>query len=120
MAMSQEAYNRKQLKNRKKLRKNLYYNCTTWEMARQLDVPLWKAMEFGKYFKKKGKTVKFSLEEIYQEIDFEDKWGVNTLLQDLFASEFSETGMDVIMDKENEVRIIKGTTIKVSKGKLTK
>lgn len=100
-------------RNNVKNKKHLYYNCTTAEMARQLDVPLWKAMEFGKYFKKKGKTVKLSLEEIYQQIWFEEMWDVDNLLQDLFISDFATTGMDVIIDKDNEVRVIKGNTIKI-------
>lgn len=29
----------------------IYYDCTLSKFAEQLDVPLWKAMEFGKYFK---------------------------------------------------------------------
>ncbi len=29
----------------------IYFDCTLAKFAEQLDVPLWKAMEFGKYFK---------------------------------------------------------------------
>ena len=31
------------------------HNCTTMKMAEQIDVPLWKVMELGKYFKSKFK-----------------------------------------------------------------
>ena len=31
--------------------KEITYNCTVAKMAEQLDIPLWKAMEMGKYFR---------------------------------------------------------------------
>ena len=46
----------------KKNKKELNYNCTISRFAYQLNVPLWKAMEFGKFFKKYFE--KWSSEEI--------------------------------------------------------
>ena len=42
---------RNQLTHEKNIQKKLNYNCTTWQMAEQLELPLWKVMEIGKFFK---------------------------------------------------------------------
>ncbi len=56
---------------------------------------------------------KLTIEEIHKEIDMEDKCGVNSLLQDIFSSEYAETGIDIIIDEKGYCEVIKGTTLKV-------
>jgi len=58
-------------------------------------------------------TKKLTIEEIHKEIEIEDKCGVNNLLQEIFSSEFSETGIDVIINKTGYCEVVKGTTLKV-------
>jgi len=44
---------------------NIYYNCTLMKFAEQLNIPLWKAIEFKKYFDYLWtKKYKYFLEEI--------------------------------------------------------
>jgi len=41
-------------------REPVYYDCTLTKFAEQINVPLYKAMEFGKYFKNKQKLLSVS------------------------------------------------------------
>lgn len=61
---------------------------------------------------------KLTLKEIHEEIYFEDKCGVNNLLQNIFASEFAETGIDVIVNKKGYCEVVKGTTLKIRTSKI--
>ena len=56
---------------------------------------------------------KLTLKEIHKTIDFEDRCGVQNLLQEIFSSEFAETGIDVIIDETGDYKVVKGTTLKV-------
>ena len=60
---------------------------------------------------------KLTYKEINKEIEIEDKCGVNNLLQEIFSSEFAETGIDVIIKKDGRYKVIKGTTLKVKRTK---
>jgi len=46
--------------------KEITYNCTVAKMAEQLNIPLWKAMEMGKYFRAcyREKIKRVEIEEI--------------------------------------------------------
>lgn len=56
---------------------------------------------------------KLTLKEIHEVIENEDKCGVVNLLQEIFASEFAETGIDVIDDGKN-YNVVQGITLKVT------
>ncbi len=57
--------------------------------------------------------MKLTSKEIYDMIDQERKCGSDNLLQHLLASEFSKTGMDVILNKNGFYDVVKGNTMKV-------
>jgi uncharacterized membrane protein YvbJ len=65
---------------------------------------------------KKKTNRKLTVEEIHKEVEMEDKCGVNSLLQEMFSSEFAESGIDVIINKEGYCEVVKGTTLKIEKG----
>jgi len=56
---------------------------------------------------------KLTLKEIHKWIDFEDKCGVQNLIQDIFTSKFAESGIDVIINKQGDWEVVKGTTLKI-------
>ena len=64
----QFAISRLQEQPRGEPKEPIYYDCTLTKFAEQLNVPLWKAMEFGKFFKIKNE--KFSdyhkVDEFYE------------------------------------------------------
>lgn len=59
------------------------------------------------------KMKKLTIDEIRDEINFEDKCGVNDLLQEIFSHKYNKIGIDVLMDKKGFYKIIKGNTLKV-------
>ena len=52
------------------------------------------------------------MKEIHEQIEMEDRCGVNTLLQEIFSHEHAEKGLDVI-DDGKEIKVITGTTFNV-------
>jgi len=56
---------------------------------------------------------KLTLKEIHNEINFEDKCGVNNLLQEIFSHKNNKSGIDVVMDKNGYYKVIKGNTLKI-------
>lgn len=59
---------------------------------------------------------KLTLKEIHDEITFEDKCGVNSLLQDIFASTFDCIDV-VVIDDNGNIEVIEGTTMKIKPGR---
>lgn len=57
---------------------------------------------------------KLTIEEIHSAIEMEGKCRVDNLLQHIFASEFGETGIDVIINDKGYHEVVKGTTLKVT------
>ena len=57
---------------------------------------------------------KMTQEEIYKEIEFEDKCGVNNLLQEIFSHPCAETGLDVLIDRDGYYKVVKGDTLRIS------
>ncbi len=47
-----------------KQKEPIFFDCTLTKFAEQLDVPLWKAMEFGKYFQPKQELPKKKIERL--------------------------------------------------------
>lgn len=61
---------------------------------------------------------KLTLKEIHKVIEFEDKCGVNNLLQEIFSHEHRQSGLDIFIDNSNKNYIVvKGTTIWVEEEK---
>ena len=47
----------------------IFYDCTLAKFAEQMNVPLYKAMEFGKYFEKKYKVQEIH-DKVYEILDY--------------------------------------------------
>ena len=62
---------------------------------------------------------KLNMEEINEQIEFEDRCGVQNLIQEIFSHEHAEKGLDVI-DDGNEIKVVSGTTFKVTTTEINK
>lgn len=54
-------------KEKEEPKEPIYYDCTLAKFAEQLDIPLWKAMAFGKYFSGQKKVLDF--DKVYDVLD---------------------------------------------------
>ena len=54
-------------KEKEEPKEPIYYDCTLAKFAEQLDIPLWKAMAFGKYFSGQKRVLDF--DKVYDILD---------------------------------------------------
>ena len=56
---------------------------------------------------------KLTMKQIEEIIEFEDRCGVNNLIQEIFSFKHAEKGIDIFEDEKGYYLIKKGTTFKV-------